>query len=252
MVRSYYSEPNSNPFGITEEQAAALRLAALYSRPSPLIVEPRDVEEMMGMNDVPEDALALYRRASTLRLSPWEKEAIRRSLQKGILHDIMVDKRAEAPYPDMVYLRVDCYVKAVQAPCVLEIWPGQHYSFLHEHSDSTGIVFALAGRVDAMVYKSLEWNAEKLGLISVDRGNAAWLNKDCFQVHRLYCPLPRDEYAATFHIYSHCKDEYFRYIDEKTHKIELFETKSDINWFDLIEKLEQETPRYRREDGLLI
>lgn len=251
MVSSFYASNDSNPFGINEEQAAQLRLNGLYARPSPLIVEPRDVEEMMGMNDVTEDALALYRRAGTLRLSLWEREAIRRSLQKGVLHDIMIEKQAEVPYPDMVYLRVDCYVKAVQAPCILEIWPGQHYSFIHEHSDSTGIVFGLAGRVDAMVYKSLAWDAEKLALISIDRGNAAWLDKEYFQVHRLFCPLPRDEYGATFHIYNHCKDEYFRYVDEKTHEIELFETKSDINWFDLVEQLEKETPRYRREDGHL-
>jgi hypothetical protein len=251
MLMSYYESIETNPFGVNEEEAAELRLAALYSRPSPTIVEPRDVEEMMGMNDVPEEALALYRRASTLRLSPWEKEAIRRSLQIGKLREIWEEKQAEVPFPDMVYLRVDCYVKSIQAPCVLEIWPGRHYSFMHEHSDSTGIVFALAGRVDAMVYASLDWNAKKAGLISVDRGNAAWLNKENFQVHRLFCPLPRDEYAATFHIYSHCKDEYFRYIDEKTHELKLFETKSDINWFDLLIELEKETPRYRKADGWL-
>lgn len=249
-MKSYYGSANDNPFHVTEEEAAQLRLAALYNKPSPIIVEPRDVEEMMGMNDVPEEALALFRRANTLRLSLWEREAIRRSLRTGALRKIVEDKGKGDDFPEMAYVRVDCYSKAIQTPCVLEIWPGGHYSFMHEHSNSSGIVFGLAGRVDAMVYEKLDWNAKKLGLVSIDRGQAAWLNRSTFQVHKLFCPLPPDEYAATFHIYTGCDDDIFRYVHEKPpYQVADFVTKSDISWFDLVRVLEQETPRVPSDDA---
>ena len=54
------------------------------------------------------------------------------------------------------YIRVDCFGKNVQSPCLLEIWPGGHYSPVHEHAGSIGIVKGIFGRVEVMLYDRLE------------------------------------------------------------------------------------------------
>jgi hypothetical protein len=59
------------------------------------------------------------------------------------------------------------------SPVVLEIWPACHYSPIHSHGATTGIIWCLVGQVDVMVYKELDWNAEKLGLLTLTPGQCA-------------------------------------------------------------------------------
>lgn len=143
------------------------------------------------------------------------------------------------------------------SPVVLEIWPAHHYSPIHSHGDCTGIIYCLAGQVDVMAYKELDWNAEKLGILTLTPGQCAWLTKDKFFAHKVYCPtgdgLTRNElnntgdYAATFHVYLNegelgfkpaleCFDpdpntrDYFEYVKEDSHDLGKFATYSDLSW----------------------
>lgn len=52
------------------------------------------------------------------------------------------------------------------SPVVLEIWPAQHYSPIHSHGGTTGIIHCLTGQIDVMAYGALRWDAEKLGLLT--------------------------------------------------------------------------------------
>jgi hypothetical protein len=250
MLANPYSHKSCNPFHIDQEVAQKLRLQALYARPAPIIVDSRDIEEYVGQNDIPSINMDLFRRVRTLRLSQWEEVAIRRSLwlRYGVLRCIIKEKAKrqieDNQPPETSYVRVDCYGKSTQTPCVLEIWPGGHYSPMHEHSESSGIVFGVCGHVDVMVYQGLDWNADKLGLVSVDRGIAAWLNKEWFQVHKVFCPLPQDQFAATFHVYTEFQNDYFREVRENNpHDVFSWLVHSDITWSDLVVALGQETPR---------
>jgi hypothetical protein len=101
------------------------------------------------------------------------------------------------------------------SPVVLEIWPAQHYSPIHSHGGTTGIIYCLAGQIDVMIYAALRWDAEKLALLTLTPGQCAWLAGDQFGVHKVHCPMDggrkavcldnlfneTSNYAATLHVY---------------------------------------------------
>ncbi|SOD86816.1 hypothetical protein [Streptomyces sp. Ag109_G2-15] len=71
------------------------------------------------------------------------------------------------------------------SPVVLEIWPAQHYSPIHSHGETTGIIYCLAGQLDVMSYSKLEWKAEKRALVTLTPGQCAWLTKQTNAVHKV-------------------------------------------------------------------
>lgn len=100
-------------------------------------------------------------------------------------------------------------------PVVLEIWPARHYSPMHSHGGTAGIIYCLAGQIDVMVYGGLGWDADRLGLLTLTPGQCAWLAGDQFSVHKVHSPMDggskavgpnnllneTDDFAATFHVY---------------------------------------------------
>jgi hypothetical protein len=130
------------------------------------------------------------------------------------------------------------------SPVVLEIWPGQHFSPIHSHGSTTGIIYCLTGQIDVMLYGSLDWDAEKVALLTVSPGQCAWLTESQFPVHKVFCPMPKGDFAATFHVYlnlaelpllkaapePHTRDQ-FEFVDEAApHELKAFPTYSDLSW----------------------
>jgi hypothetical protein len=145
------------------------------------------------------------------------------------------------------------------SPVVLEIWPAQHYSPMHSHGQTTGIIYCLTGQIDVMAYSELSWDSPKAGLLTLTPGQCAWLDGKSFAVHKVYCPMeggpksvgPRNllndssNYAATFHVYLNQSElpmvsaaptpkpktrDQFEFINEEKHTPEKFPTYSDISW----------------------
>ncbi|MFF3272512.1 hypothetical protein ACFYWU_16525 [Streptomyces chrestomyceticus] len=278
------------PFYVTREEEKRLRAQAEVLVPSVVVDQPSTFDEYVRQLMVPPAAMDLVRKAAHLRLAAWEVQAIRALLappvhppnsaaagpapgEVGLLRQILVKKAAEdCSHPP--YIRVACTGRGTYdqlaidrgdapadpwgadygSPVVLEIWPAQHYSPMHSHGDTTGIVYCLTGRLDVMSYATLDWNAEKRGLATLSPGMCAWLSKEHFAVHKVYCPLdggPRptpllndtDDFAASFHVYLN-EDEtsveehvpavlsrdVFKYIHETKHTEESFTTYSDLSW----------------------
>lgn len=232
---------------------------------------------------IPTRVLELARKASTIRFSAWEAEAIRANIAPesgGLLREIL-KKKAEADDSHPPYIRVACTGKGdydemaaekygydmggedvhqgeFGSPVVLEIWPAQHYSPMHSHGQTTGIIYSLAGQIDVMAYASLSWDAEKVGLVTLTPGQCAWLDGERFAVHKVYCSMDGGDktvgpdnllndssnYAATFHVYLNQSElplvsaapepdtrDQFTFVNEKPpHDIVPFPTYSDISW----------------------
>ncbi|MBB5120858.1 hypothetical protein AF335_05680 [Streptomyces eurocidicus] len=269
------------PFYITKEQETQLRLAAEKISPSLAITQATTFDEYARQLMVPPAVMELARKAADIRFTTWEIEGIRQLLapetagKVPLLRQILLKKLQDDPsHPP--YIRVACtgkgdYDDLAQAhgyevthdgdygsPVVLEIWPAQHYSPMHSHGDTTGIVYCIAGQLDVMSYATLDWNAEKRGLVTLTPGVCAWLTKDTYAVHKVYCPLnagpnptygpngnlilnDTGDFGASFHVYlnedelsvavgdSHSRDA-FDYIDEVTHEKKQFMTYSDLSW----------------------
>jgi hypothetical protein len=246
------------PFFVTPEEEMRLRIRANQIVPSPAISPAGTFDDYVRQLMIPNTVMELARKASSIHFSAWETEAIRASLNDGLLKQILDDKGAkDTSHPP--YIRVACTGKGdydhlaesapneehagdFGSPVVLEIWPGQHYSPLHSHGRTTGIVYCLTGQVDVMLYGSLAWNAEKVGLLTLTPGQCAWLSDTTFPVHKVFCPMSKGNFAATFHVYLN-RDELwlespvpdtrdmFDFVDEAApHEHKTFATYSDLSW----------------------
>lgn len=279
------TEQAGPPFYVDEAEALRLRIAASRLSPSLVIAEATSFDDYVRQLMIPGVVLELARKAKSIKLATWESEGIRAFLDpngNGILRYIL-RKKAEADPTHPPYIRVACTGRgdfdddAVQhfgyrgelepqhkgdygSPVVLEIWPAQHYSPIHSHGDTTGLVYCLAGQLEVMAYGDLAWDAEKVALLTLTPGDAAWLSGARFAVHRVYCPMnggakpvgPQNllndssNYGASFHVYLN-KDELpdvmafgapqksetrdvFDYVDEETHEVKEFQTYSDLSW----------------------
>jgi len=236
-------------FGIDAGEAQRLRDAVGLLSPSPLIFEARRVFDYGRQHEIPERAFDLYRRTRDLSLSYWEQEAIRVSLNApgGALRKLLEAKasRTGVSDPKSTYVRVDCFGKRIQSPCLLEIWPGGHHSPIHEHASSTGLMKGVFGRVDIMLYEGLSTNPKQVALLSMTPERCSWMSPDYYQAHKVYCPMDEHDFAATFHLYTDTQSDVFKYRDEREpHNIAEFVTESDISWGQFYKALTEAVPRY--------
>ncbi|HEV7766622.1 MAG TPA: hypothetical protein VGQ76_16595 [Thermoanaerobaculia bacterium] len=252
------------PFYITPEEEMRLRIRANQLVPSPAISTASSFDDFVRQLMIPTSVMELARKASSIHFSAWETEAIRASLSDGILKTIVDDKYAkDRSHP--AYVRVACTGKGdydhlspghesqaqseehlgdFGSPVVLEIWPGQHYSPVHSHGRTTGIIYCLTGQIDVMLYDWLAWDAEKVGLLTLTPGQCAWLSESRFPVHKVFCPMSEGNFAATFHVYLN-RDELpllratpkpdtrdqFDFVEETPpHEKKAFATYSDLSW----------------------
>lgn len=288
-ARIMTSMPNDQkpPFYIDREEERQLRIAASKLTPSLVIDQPTSFDDYVRQLMIPGVVMELARKASTLRLATWEAEGIRAFLEPkrgGILRYIL-EKKAEKDPSHPPYIRVACTGKGdfdedaakhfgyrgvvaeedehkgdYGSPVVLEIWPAQHYSPMHSHGNTTGIIYCLEGQLDVMAYGHLAWGAPPVALLTLTPGQAAWLAGDRFAVHKVFCPMDggakpvgpdnllneTSNYGASFHVYLNQSEisrvlsatagpqpgtrDQFEFIDEITHEETKFPTYSDISW----------------------
>ncbi|ASU77358.1 hypothetical protein CDG81_02440 [Actinopolyspora erythraea] len=265
------------PFYIDRNEERELRMRAERLQPSLVVDQAASFDEYVRQLMIPPTVMDLARKAANLRLASWEVQAIRSLLAPGwgaaapLLRSILV-RKAEEDDTHPPYIRVACTGKGLYddwaepygfdetkqanfgSPAVLEIWPAQHYSPMHSHGDTTGIIHCLAGQLDVMCYEKLDWNATKRGLVTLTPGQCAWLSKKQYAVHKVFCPLDGGEqptallndtgdFGASFHVYLNETEttgeepvpavlsrDSFSYIDERTHELKEFTTYSDLSW----------------------
>lgn len=244
------------PFYITCEQDKELRKLGSELNPYPLIKESKNFNDFVTQLMIPNTVMELARKCKTIKLSDRELKGIEISLKEGRLRDILEDKLDEdQSHPP--YIRVDCTNGGKHfygSPVVLEIWPGQHFSPIHSHGKTTGIIYCLTGKLDIMLYEYLDWNANKLGLLTLEQGDCAWLNELHFPVHKVYSPLSEGSFSASLHAYinkdelpllqsnSESRDEFDFVHEHKPHQLDVFQTHSDLTWKQLSREIDRRVP----------
>lgn len=273
------------PFYIDKTTEQQLRSAAARLSPSLVIQPATSFDDYVRQLMIPTTVMELARKAAEIRLATWEAEGIRALLAPhggGILRHILEQKAAADPsHPP--YIRVACTGKGdfddvarekfgahdpragehegnYGSPVVLEIWPAQHYSPMHSHGNTTGIIYCLYGQIDVMAYDALDWNAKQVGLLTLTPGQCAWLAGDRFAVHKVYCPTDggaepvgpgnllndSSDFGASFHVYLNESEvplvgfaaepqpytrDRFDFVDEaEPHTVKPFTTYSDLSW----------------------
>ena len=96
-----------------------------------------------------------------------------------------------------------------------------------------------------MLYERLDPQPKEVALLSMTSERCSWMSPDYYQAHKVYCPMDSHDFAATFHIYTNCRGDVFRYREEEEpYRIAEFLTESDLTWTQLRKALAEEVPFY--------
>ena len=134
-------------------------------------------------------------------------------------------------------------------PYVLEIWPANSESPIHNHGNAYAVIKVLHGAIKVTIYNKT-WKSEdsqqELTSFTAKQGDVTWISPNWFQTHKL-TNESSDMYCATIQCYKYgCEEElmwpYFDYLDGKT--VKEFLPDSDFDYTKLREDLLEE---YRRD-----
>lgn len=123
--------------------------------------------------------------------------------------------------PDGTYLRVTIGPNqgdSPGSPYVLEIWPGGHYSPIHDHGAACAVIKVLHGDIWVELFPQLEPDLlEYFSEAVFHEGDVTFLTPALYQVHRLRNRNPAGHMTATIQCYRYPNDdtrhyEYFDYL----------------------------------------
>jgi hypothetical protein len=116
-------------------------------------------------------------------------------------------------------------------PYVLEIWPASHYSPIHKHSNSYGLIRLLTGKLNVKLYASLNVHDQvPFREALLETGNVTWLSPGLNQIHKI--SNPTDKVGITIQAYQYGETdrdhyEFFDYIKSNGKDIDGFFPRRD-------------------------
>lgn len=112
--------------------------------------------------------------------------------EDGWCHQRLKEKASffdkDKPQPFMTYLRITLgrdQGESPGIPYVLEIWPGGHYSPIHNHAEANAVIRVLHGRIHVTLYPMLSATAKPFGREVFGKGDVTWISPWLNQVHEL-------------------------------------------------------------------
>ena len=167
-------------------------------------------------------------------------EAIERSIhnQSGWCHKKLLEKssRFGTSNPRATYIRITIGTNTGTSPgvpYVLEIWPANHFSPIHTHANTYGIIRVLHGEVKVKLYPTLNLKQTKpFHETTLYENQITWLSPGLNQIHQLFNPSS-SKACITIQAYEYRSDEishyeYFDYINNNGSAIGKFEPLSDL------------------------
>ncbi|MCA9707572.1 MAG: cysteine dioxygenase family protein [Myxococcales bacterium] len=171
-----------------------------------------------------------------------------------VCYELLKSKEGEfgPSNPQETYLRITLGENLGDSPgipFVLEIWPGQHYSPIHDHAGSDAVIKVLHGQIQSRWFAELSPlyrdYYEKFDLVA---GQVTWLSPDYYQTHQLFNPAPEGFMCATLQCYRYPDDdrEHYEYFDYLTQgqdgqwTIARFYPNSDMDFLTFKRKIKEE------------
>jgi hypothetical protein len=142
-----------------------------------------------------------------------------------ICYEKLKDKAGEfgKNEPNETYLRITIGPNrgdSPGSPFVLEIWPGNHYSPIHDHGEACAVIKVLHGDIWVELYPELNPAVTDYFTEAVfHKGDVTYLTPEYYQVHKLVNRNPPGNMTATIQCYRYPDDdtvhwEYFDYISD--------------------------------------
>jgi len=128
-------------------------------------------------------------------------------------------------------------------PYVMEIWPPQHYSPVHNHAGANAIIRVLHGSIDVRLFPYLSPDVAPFGVATFQKDDITWISPTLNQSHQL---ANRGDTKTCITIQCYMYDEkdrqhydYFDYLDDKG-QTQQYEPDSDMDFIAFKELMFQE------------
>jgi hypothetical protein len=132
-------------------------------------------------------------------------------------------------------------------PYVMEIWPSNHFSPIHNHAGANAIIRVLHGSINVSLYPFLcPEGIQPFGTYSFDKDDITWISPTLNQTHQLYNSDDTTP-CITIQCYMYEGDndihyDYFDYIDADGIK-QYYEPDSDLDFIQFKEIIREEWER---------
>lgn len=161
---------------------------------------------------------------------------------EGWCHRTLAAKASEFGQPDPLatYLRITLGVNQGESPgipYVLEIWPPDHRSPIHNHAGAHAVIRVLHGAITVSLYPMLSTEHQTPFASQVfETGSVTWISPRLNQTHRLHNANIKGPTCITIQCYAYgslddrAHYEYFDYIDNSGQAIGHFDPNSDMDF----------------------
>lgn len=117
-------------------------------------------------------------------------------------------------------------------PYVMEIWPPQHYSPIHNHGGANAIIRVLHGNINVALYSHLANDVQPFAITNFAENDITWLSPTLNQVHKL--TNIGTETCITIQCYLYDNEDndhydYFDYLDGEG-RVQQYEPDSDMDF----------------------
>ena len=161
-------------------------------------------------------------------------------------HEKIKDKASEFGTPNIkeTYLRITLGQNNGESPgipYVMEIWPVNHFSPIHNHAGASAIIHVLRGKINVSLYPYLGTNIP-FGSADFKKGEITWISPTLNQTHKLENKGTKTCITLQCYMYedSDCKHyDYFDYIADSGN-IEHYEPDSDMDFTEFKKLMQKE------------
>ncbi|MGF1749221.1 MULTISPECIES: cysteine dioxygenase [Vibrio] len=150
--------------------------------------------------------------------------------------------------PNETYLRITMGVNQGNSPgipFVMEIWPSEHGSPIHNHGDANAIIRVLSGEITVNLFSMLsKFHSKPFATQTFKEGEITWISPGLNQTHQLRNIAPSGQACITIQCYQYSTAntqhyEYFDYL-EPNGEIEQFTPNSDMGFLEFKSLMWQE------------
>ena len=155
----------------------------------------------------------------------------------------------DKPNLDETYLRITLGQNNGESPgipYVMEIWPSNHYSPIHNHAGAEAIIRVLYGQINVSLFPFLCGDKEGIqpfSKVDFNKDDVTWISPTLNQTHQLRNINP-NQTCITIQCYMYDNEntthyDYFDFINPNG-KIETYEPDSDMDFVEFKEVIKQE------------
>ena len=147
--------------------------------------------------------------------------------------------------PNETYLRITIGENSGESPgipYVMEIWPSQHYSPVHNHGSANAIIRVLSGTINVSLFPHLGSGVQPCAIADFVKDDITWLSPTLNQVHQ----LKNNDVEPCITIQCYLYDEkdrdhydYFDYLDSEG-RVQQYEPDSDMDFVAFKAQMRQE------------